>query len=877
MPVDLLPTFQKHANDEPIPGYRLIEPLGRGGFGEVWKCEAPGGLIKAIKFVPGSDGVLDAACGAEQELRALQHVKSIRHPFLLSLDRVEFLENELIIVMEVADHSLLDLLRAYQARGQVGLPREELLCYMRETAEVLDLMNLEYGLQHLDIKPGNLFLVRSHIKVADFGLVNSLADLNGQHAGSFRLGAITPLYASPESFQGKITLHSDQYSLAVVYHELLTGTHPFDGRNFRQLALQHSAQAPDLSRLPEEDRPFVARALAKDPRKRFASCSDFVNALVFGDTQSKPSLIDTRPDSRQLRTVSVAELSLSEPFSEPLARTSASRPTRQAPSVRLPVAVGPPSGRAGDSSAPSIDDFQLLDCLGRGQLGEMWKAETPEGDLQLVKLVSSPAAGAFGEASPLRRFQALRHEGLTPLRVLPREPNHIALVSDFPGDNLGTRLQECQRTGLQGIPRRELLGYLARVAGALDDLYQQHRLQHLGLTPHNLWLVEGEVQIADFGLMELVWLPDGQQVGQINPRYSAPELFHRAPGRHCDQYSLGIIYHELLTGMHPLRNVSARQLAQMRGKGTLDLDMLPAPDRPVLTRALNPDPQLRFHSCSEFIEALNSAIPGQGYSDVAPEPEVHDDEVANLVLDPDVMRLAVAELIEQAGGGAKIKTHNQFHYLLLPERALFHRCQARVPTSTARFKLDAFRQQWSARLIEQSAECYVYQVGLKSSLWQRCLRQQPVLETRVQFRPPREAHETLSEVYVEVIARHCGSEQAAEVLTQQGLPMIESLRHCLQVGPERRESPRLPLDRSLKVRPVLDEDRVGDALLVQTKDVSTGGLGLYLPHRPATNFLLVQLPYTGEGGAQVGVPAEVKRIVECGNGSFEVGLRFVIA
>src|SRR5262249_41134500 len=158
MPVDRLPNFQKHTNDEPIPGYRLLEPLGRGGFGEVWKCEAPGGLIKAIKFVAGSDGVLDSACGAEQELRALQHVKSIRHPFLLSLDRVEFLDNELIIVMEVADHSLLDLLRAYQARGQVGLPRQELLCYMRETAEVLDLMNLEYGLQHLDIKPGNLFL-----------------------------------------------------------------------------------------------------------------------------------------------------------------------------------------------------------------------------------------------------------------------------------------------------------------------------------------------------------------------------------------------------------------------------------------------------------------------------------------------------------------------------------------------------------------------------------------------------------------------------------------------------------------------------------------------------------------------------------------------
>ena len=266
----------REANAEPIPGYRLIEPLGSGGFGEVWKCEAPGGLFKGIKFVYGNLNSLDVeGVRAEQELRALQQIKEVRHPFVLSLDRIEVVNGELVIVMELADKSLHDAFVECQDAGMLGIPRDTLLRYIRDAAEALDHMNEKHNLQHLDIKPRNLFLISDRVKVADFGLVKHLERQNG----SGLLGGVTPLYAPPETFNGKISETSDQYSLAIVYQELLTGQRPYGGKNVRQLAQQHLQEAPELRTLPEAERPVVARALAKEPGKRFPNCMAFVRAL----------------------------------------------------------------------------------------------------------------------------------------------------------------------------------------------------------------------------------------------------------------------------------------------------------------------------------------------------------------------------------------------------------------------------------------------------------------------------------------------------------------------------------------------------------------------------------------------------------------------
>ncbi len=255
---------------EPIPGYRIRERIGAGGYGEVWTADAPGGLVKAIKFVYG---FLNED-RASRELKALNRIKTVRHPFLLSLERIEVVDGQLLIVTELAEASLKERFDACRETGLPGIPRDELMRYMRDTADVLDFMNEQHSLQHLDIKPENLLLLAGRVKVADFGLVKDIHD-----ATASLMGGLTPFYAPPEVFDGRPSRRSDQYSLAIVYQEMLTGELPFPGTTAMQLARQHLHARPRVSSLPEHDQEIVQRALSKAPGDRFSNCRELIDSL----------------------------------------------------------------------------------------------------------------------------------------------------------------------------------------------------------------------------------------------------------------------------------------------------------------------------------------------------------------------------------------------------------------------------------------------------------------------------------------------------------------------------------------------------------------------------------------------------------------------
>src|SRR5262249_42821596 len=144
-----------------------------------------------------------------------------------------------------------------------------------EVAEVLDVLNLQHHLLHLDVKPDNVFLISGHAKLGDFSLVT---ELEGS-ASHDRAVGLSPQYAAPEVFLAQPSAQSDQYSLAILYAELRTGQPPFEGKSAQHLMLLHSTREPALDGLPAEEREVVARALAKDPEERFPCCKDFVKAL----------------------------------------------------------------------------------------------------------------------------------------------------------------------------------------------------------------------------------------------------------------------------------------------------------------------------------------------------------------------------------------------------------------------------------------------------------------------------------------------------------------------------------------------------------------------------------------------------------------------
>lgn len=160
MSVTIDPCDRPPLTTTPAPAmgrYRPVRRLGTGSFGEVWEAVGPDGTRRAVKRV----------WAAEQEARALEVCRQLRHPFLIVVvEHFREADGSLCVVMELADGSLADL------AGEDGVPLGQLLPLVREAADALDYLHAE-GVLHRDVKPANLLLMAGHVKVADFGLARA--------------------------------------------------------------------------------------------------------------------------------------------------------------------------------------------------------------------------------------------------------------------------------------------------------------------------------------------------------------------------------------------------------------------------------------------------------------------------------------------------------------------------------------------------------------------------------------------------------------------------------------------------------------------------------------------------------------------------------
>lgn len=281
----------------------------------MWQANAPGGTETVLKIISlsGKQGL--------KEFRALGLVKCIRHPNLVPivafwlkdasgncLDDALALEDlekkasevselvatmvaeiqqsprpvELVIAMGLGEKDLGRRLEECRAEGQQGIPVKELLGYMEDSARAIDYLNrprTSYGaegvaVQHCDIKPFNIMIVGDAAQVCDFGLARMLGDVR-----KTATAAGTVAYVSPECLSNcEPSLATDQYSLAVTYVELRTGSLPYRSEKLPEVVNAVLKGQLDLSRLPEAEQEAIRRATALDPFDRWPSSMEMVHA-----------------------------------------------------------------------------------------------------------------------------------------------------------------------------------------------------------------------------------------------------------------------------------------------------------------------------------------------------------------------------------------------------------------------------------------------------------------------------------------------------------------------------------------------------------------------------------------------------------------------